>query len=202
MNETTKASLRRNKDPFFYEKVFVGCGIDIGCGSDILKKDYGFPLIEGVVPFDLSDGDAQHINNFRPNSYYDFVHSSQCLEHMVDARVAIVNWFKLVKPNGYMVITIPDEDLYEQGIWPSRWNNDHKWTFSIYKPVSWSPVHINVLDLVKSLGLSCEPIRLNLIDTNYNYSLMGKNIDQTRSNDGVEAFIELVVKKRFTLKYN
>ena len=45
----------------------------------------------------------------------------------------VKEWFSLVKQNGLLIIIVPDEDLYEQGVFPSRYNNDHKWTFIINK---------------------------------------------------------------------
>lgn len=196
-NETSKAAPRRNIDELFTKKAFVGKGIDIGCGPDPLKKEHGFPLIESIEPFDMEHGDAQYVNKYRDNGAYDFVHSSQCLEHMVNPYVALSNWFKLVKPGGYMVVTFPDEDLYEQGFWPSRWNSDHKWTFSIDKENSWSPKHISVVDLLGILGTKAIVHKLAVVDTRYDYSLIGKvpPVDQTLHNDTAEAFIELVVQK-------
>lgn len=187
-NETYKASIRR-KNTWLYNKVFTGYGIDIGCGHDILNKNKEFPNIIGVDPFDQEHGDAQYITRYI-NKQYDFVHSSQCLEHMYDPFESIQNWYKIVKPSGYLIFSVPDEDLYEQGIFPSRWNNDHKWTFSISKKNSWSIKHINILDLINILQNSAI-IKLELIDTNYDYTI--SNIDQTRND--AEAFIEVIIKK-------
>ena len=44
---------------------------------------------------------------------------------------ALSQWWSLVKTNGYMIIVVPHEDLYEQGIWPSIFNIDHKATFRL-----------------------------------------------------------------------
>jgi SAM-dependent methyltransferase len=187
-DESSKANKRR-ANTYLYNKVFSGEGIDIGSGGDILQKEV-YPNIKSVEPFDLKHGDAQYINKYIKKQF-DFVHSSQCLEHMVDANVALKNWWEIVKPGGYLIFSMPDEDLYEQGVFPSRWNHDHKWTFSIYKTNSWSPVHLNILDMIFKLE-NLEILKIELIDTNYNYSL--SNIDQTRNE--VEAFIEVILKKR------
>jgi SAM-dependent methyltransferase len=188
--ETSKAADRRRVQWAFTNRIFKGRGIDIGCGADLLQPEHGFPLIESCEPFDLEHGNAQFIHQYKEEGSYDFVHSSQCLEHMVDAYEALKNWFKLVKVGGYLVATFPDEDLYEQGTFPSRWNHDHKWTFSINKKKSWSYRHIDVLDMLASLE-NCKIIRVDLIDTNYNYAL--NNVDQTRGD--AEAFIEIVLQK-------
>jgi len=42
--------------------------------------------------------------------------------------------------------------MYERGIWPSKGNADHKHTFTICKDRSWSPVSINLIDLLKQFS--------------------------------------------------
>lgn len=187
--ETKKADKRRKKLYLFKNKVFIGKGIDIGCGKDILSKKV-FKKITSVEPFDFEDGDAQYINKYKSETSYDFVYSSNCLEHMDDPVVALKNWFSLVDEGGYLVFTVPDEDLYEQGTFPSRFNPDHKWTFTIYKENSWSSKSINIVDLLKVL-LNCKIVKIELVDTNYDYSK--SNEDQTK--DDAEAFIEVVIQK-------
>ncbi len=90
---------------------------------------------------------------------------------MKEPENALVEWWKLVKPGGYLILIVPDEDLYEQGVFPSRFNPDNKATFTISKAKGWSPVSINVLDLVKRLPNS-EIISLELQDNNYDRSLL------------------------------
>lgn len=190
-DETSKATLRRKNQFLFSERVFVGKGIDIGCGNNILnKKD--FKKIKSVAPFDLKQGNAQFISSYIEENSYDFVHSSQCLEHMVDPVGALAEWIKILKPGGFLVATFPDEDLYEQEVFPSRWNPDHKFTFSIYKQESWSPRHFSVIDILLRMIHSIEIIKIEKIDTNYDYKL--KDVDQTRGE--AEAFIEIVLRKK------
>lgn len=146
----------------FERSLLTGQGIDIGCGPDPISPD--------AVPFDQEHGDANKITEYVKRQF-DFVFSSHCLEHMHDPRKAILEWWKLVRPGGVLFIIVPDEDLYEQGCWPLRLNDDHKSTFTISKQKSWSPVSVNVLDLVKSLPDS-ELISLQLQDHNYDYNLI------------------------------
>ncbi len=154
MNETTKTKkLWSDK----HRVIFQGNGIDIGCGPD--------PIFPDVRPFDVEHGDANHITAY-VQEQFDFVFSSHCLEHMHDPHRTIQEWFKLVKPGGYMLFIVPDEDLYEQGIFPSIFNTDHKATFTIKKHKSWSPVSVNVLDLVHSLD-DGELVEIVLHDVNY-----------------------------------
>ena len=155
-----------------------GKGIDIGFGSDPLNAD--------VVRFDVDDGDANQIGLYVKDTF-DFVYSSHCLEHMNDPMKALHEWWKLVNRGGILFFLVPDEDLYEQGFFPSRFNSDHKWTFTISKAKSWSPVSINVLDLVQTLKDS-EIVSLQLQDAGYDYRLL-QHGESTLSRKGFYMFL-------------
>lgn len=159
MNEASKT--RRRWDALD-QSIYTGQGIDIGCGND--------PILPEVRRFDVADGDANAITEF-VNEQFDFVFSSHCLEHMHDPHKAIQEWWKLVKPGGHLIFIVPDEDLYEQGVFPSRFNSDHKATFTISKQRSWSPVSVNVIDLVNALP-DGDLVRLVLQDNEYDRSLL------------------------------
>ena len=109
MNETEKTNKLRGSK--FLEQYMSGKLIDIGAGKDL--------VCEWAERFDIEDGDANFITSYRKKASYDTVHSSHCLEHMFDPKSALKEWWELVKPNGYMIIVVPDENLYEQGIWPA-----------------------------------------------------------------------------------
>lgn len=217
-NETEKAYERRAKLGWF-DKYLVGSGIDIGCGPDKLKSPYKTVLNEvgQLIPFecrgwDTQDGDAQYMKGI-DDCTFDFVYSSHCLEHMVDPSVAMSNWWRILKPGGFLVVVVPDEDLYEQGVWPSRGNGDHKTTWTVYKApgVSWSPVSRNLADEVAKLvgyehltvgtGIKVSKLvkHLEQVDTNYDYELAKTGWhDQTGPViNGTEASVEAIVQKPF-----
>jgi SAM-dependent methyltransferase len=150
MNESSK-SIRYFSE---LEKTILGGRVlDIGSGRDVVS-----PTATG---FDLEDGDANHITKF-PAESFDCVYSSHCLEHMREPASTLQNWWSLVKPNGYLFLIVPDEDLYEQGSFPSTFNEDHKHTFTIGKKNSWSAASINLFELCRSLDhASIESIVLN-----------------------------------------
>jgi len=145
----------------FERSLLTGQGIDIGCGLDPISPD--------AMPFDQEQGDANRITEY-VKQQFDFVFSSHCLEHMHDPKGALLEWWKLVRPGGVLFIVVPDEDIYEQGHWPSRLNDDHKVTFTISKRQSWSPVSVNVLDLVQALP-GGELVSMQVQNNNYDYSL-------------------------------
>lgn len=158
MNETSKTKTFWGETE---KSVLVGRGIDIGCGTD--------PVLPSALPFDVETGDANDILKY-VNGPFDYVYSSHCLEHMDDPRKALQDWWSLVVPGGHLFLIVPDEDLYEQGHFPSIFNPDHKATFTIGKARSWSPASINLLDLVKSLP-GAEVVIIQLQDQGYDRSL-------------------------------
>lgn len=187
-SETTKAWIRRLEEDEttknnFWKSIFSGKGIDIGCGMDKLP-------LEQCQPFDLQHGDANRIDELLPANSFDYVHASQCLEHMNNPADALARWMKIVKPNGHAIITIPDFDLYEKRVWPSRYNSDHKAAFSLeresYPNV---PQFYNVPKMLKDYNV----VLCRLVTKNYDFNLPD-HVDQTRF-DWVECFIEFVLKK-------
>ena len=149
--ETGKACLRRQHD-IRYVRWLAGNGIDIGSGDDPLTRYVGlFPLTKSVRVFDKAHGDAMTMIGVELNSY-DFVHSSHCLEHLAHPELALTRWVRLCKPGGHLVITVPDEDMYEHGQWPSQFNAEHKWSFNTGKPARDDrPQSISLFDLLPKL---------------------------------------------------
>jgi len=120
--ETTKAHARRAAEGFF-DKYCKGHGLDIGHGGD--------PITSTCDGWDFEDGDAQYLAGARDASY-DFVYASHTLEHMVDADIALTNWWRVTKPGGYLLLYVPHRELYEKKrTLPSRFNLDHKHFFML-----------------------------------------------------------------------
>ena len=193
MHETSKAVMRRLHDSRFAMRYFIGDGIDIGAGSDPLGnyKEF-FPGMRSCRAWDIADGDAQFMEGVADASL-DFVHSSHCLEHLRDPAEALRNWLRILKPGGHLVVVVPDEDLYEQGVFPSTWNSDHKWTFTIFKVRSWSPNSHNLTDLLEDLGDVARLLKIETLDATFRYGIT-KRIDQTMTPVG-ECAIEFVAQR-------
>lgn len=193
MKECSKSIARRLSDSNFTRKYFVGDGIDIGGKPDplVLYQEV-FCQMKSVRTWDWEDGDAQIMSGV-PDDQFDFVHSSHCLEHLVDPIAGLRSWLRIVRSGGHLIVSVPDEDLYEQGVFPSTFNRDHKWTFTILKTSSWSPRSINVVDMIRELGERAELVRLEQLNSTYRFTL--PRYDQTLSPFG-ECGIEFVVRKR------
>lgn len=151
------------RGPAFIGRYLSGRLIDIGAGADLVAPH--------AERFDLDEGDANVITRHRPAGEYDAVHSSHCLEHMHDPRAALAEWWALLRAGGHLVVVVPHEDLYEQGIWPSLFNRDHKTTFRIDKPDSWSPVSHDIRALVAALP-GAEIVSAEVHDQHYDRALM------------------------------
>lgn len=99
--ETSKASTRRCREGYF-DKYLAGDGIDIGCGDD--------PVTADCLHWDLPQGDAQELPGLVSQSF-DWVYSSHCLEHLRDPIQAVARWWEVLRPLGYLLVVVPDEDL-------------------------------------------------------------------------------------------
>ncbi len=111
-----------------------GFGLDIGCGP--FK---GFPHFIGVdnrkdtqlfgiaMNPDLTVPDACKLPMFA-DGQCDFVFSSHLLEHVVDYKSALKEWWRLVKVGGHLCLYLPHKDLYPN-IGKHGSNPDHKHDF-------------------------------------------------------------------------
>jgi len=75
--------------------------------------DLDYPGYDGLhLPF----GDAS----------VDAVFASHVLEHVQDAEAAVREWFRVVKPGGFIVCIVPHQYLYERRrSLPSKWSSEH-----------------------------------------------------------------------------
>lgn len=167
--ETAKCrEIREGRNDF--DRYLHGFGIDIGCGPDLLKIKNGT-----VRPWDLADGDAMLLAGVADQSY-DFSYSSHCLEHLPDVKLGLKNWVRILRPGGILYFVVPDYELYEDQVWPSRFNPDHKASFSLQTRAAEHP-HYYMLDLVEYLmTLNCALLELRLEDYAYDYLV---KLDQT-----------------------
>jgi SAM-dependent methyltransferase len=196
MFENTKAAFLRRSNNRLFTGVFKGDGLHIGPGNDPLKKHH-YPLCESITLVSVPEYTIENdtLKHQLSDKQFDFVYATSLGVYEDEPKDVINHWLSFVKSKGHLILTIPDEDLYEQGYFPSIFNNSHKKTFSIYKHQSWSGKHYNIIDLVLELdSTTCR--KIELVDSNYDYSLYGKQVDQTYSfSDGVEACIEVILKK-------
>jgi ADP-heptose:LPS heptosyltransferase/predicted SAM-dependent methyltransferase len=110
-----------------------GRGLDLGCGPSKT-----FPHFIGVDNYTAT---AQFGIQMKPDvvcnvtkldvfgsASMDFVFSSHCLEHVKDYKSALREWWRVVKPGGYLCLYLPHKDLYPN-IGTEGANPDHKHDF-------------------------------------------------------------------------
>lgn len=189
-NETSKCYHMRIKNKVF-ERFLHGNGIDIGCGTDILKLPPGTGKVRS---WDKHDGDAMLMQGITDNTF-DFVYSSHCLEHLDKPEQAMKKWIAICKPGGYIYVVVPDWELYEKRIFPSMFGVGHQWTFSVTGKKEHSK-HIIIFPLIEGLvekgSIMDNSYVLHLNDMNYDYRIPN-NIDQTRGDACAQ--IEFVMRK-------
>jgi len=168
-----------------FDKYLKGNGIDIGCGDDILSGPYC-----KAVPYDLQNGDAQYMNGINDNEF-DFVYSSHCLEHLNDINTGMQNWIRICKSGGYLYIVVPEERLYEKSTFPSVFNSQHRWTFTIGRKTSLAK-NIVLFDFLNQFRSQIEIVEILLNDYGYDYSLPFP-VDQTKGHACAQ--IEFVLRK-------
>jgi SAM-dependent methyltransferase len=149
-------------DNGFIDKYLSGLAI-----LDIGYKGYEnnvVPIVPQAIGIDVDyPGYDGHRLPF-PDKSQDAVFSSHCLEHIDDAPAAIGEWFRVLKINGFLVLSVPHQHLYERKSGPpSIWNPDHR---RFYTPASL------LIELEKALEPNTYRIR-HLVDndTDYNYSI-------------------------------
>jgi ADP-heptose:LPS heptosyltransferase/predicted SAM-dependent methyltransferase len=107
-----------------------GRGVDLGAGDfkilphamsvdNMNHEQFGF----SIKP-DVRVENAEDLSVFGSQSM-DFVYSSHLLEHLEHPAEALKEWWRILKPGGYLVLYLPHEDLYPK-VGEDGANPDHK----------------------------------------------------------------------------
>jgi len=174
-HETGKHHLFRQSSGF-YAKYMRGIGLDIGHGIG------HEPVLDSAIGVDLDfrGYDGKFIPF--PDESQDYVFSSHCLEHIEDYRTVIREWFRVLKIDGYMIVCVPHQYLYEKkNNLPSKYNGDHK---RFYLPC----------DLLYEIDRSLEPNTWRLVYCRDNDDDFDYSISPERHSSGSYE-IECVIKK-------
>ena len=96
-----------------------GAGIDIGFG--------GYAIEPSAVCLDRSESNANRKNPYASathligdpaflswfkDSTLDYVYSSHCLADFYDTKKVLLEWLRVIKPGGFLVLFLPDEQVY------------------------------------------------------------------------------------------
>ena len=72
------------------------------------------PIVENAIGLDLNYPNYDGIHLPFENESMDSVYSSHVLEHIVDYKTVLQEWFRVTKTNGYLIIIVPHQLLYEK----------------------------------------------------------------------------------------
>jgi SAM-dependent methyltransferase len=122
---------RRVNDGFIGRNLSRADVLDIGFrGGD----PDAVPITEaaiGIEP-DYPGYDGTHLPF--PDESQDAILAAHVLEHIPNYREVLLEWYRVLRIGGYLVIIVPHRYLYGQRCdLPSRWNGDHK---RYYTPAS------------------------------------------------------------------
>jgi len=162
MSETTK--INQLRDINYFNTFFSGTVLDIGAGDD--------PVVDKATIFEREDGDANNILEYI-KSTFNTVYTSNLLEHLENPLKSVKDFEALVSEDGYLIIVLPIFEYYEQGLFPSIFNNDHKFGFSYYYGCKKNYL-ININELINSLKFS-KLVMFEANLNNYNKNLIFKN---------------------------
>ena len=174
MKETSKLESKRRKLGY-YDKYFVGNGLEIGGGTDPLVSDKAT-----ITQHTLPNG-SSYILPFK-DAQFDFVYASHVLEHFREPAIVLREWLRVVKHGGFVFFAVPDFILYEKGVFPSQFNAAHKSFFAVEY----------LQELLSERFSGCRVELLYLEDQDYDYN-KPLELDQTRG--GASAQIECCIKK-------
>lgn len=111
-----------------------GLGLDIGCGASKafdhfigIDNKADTRLFGTQMNPDITVPDATTLSLLGSDSY-DFVFSSHMLEHVVDYKPALKEWWRLLKVGGNLCLYLPHKDYYPN-IGKEGANPDHKHDF-------------------------------------------------------------------------
>ena len=112
-------------------KYCKGDGLDIGCGgtnSDIrfYQENKIVPTAIGVDLYKTNlTGKADNLYWFK-DGCLDYVFSSHLLEHLDDPHAALLEWLRVLKSGGYIVMYLPLQGVYPN-VGEKGANRDHKY---------------------------------------------------------------------------
>lgn len=125
-NEIRKEARFLNKLENGMKFLDVGCGLGLGLayahriGCELFATEYDSGALDFVkihFPVKTFQGDIQGANY--PDNFFDFIHISHVIEHVLEPRAYILEMKRILKPGGFLAIGTPNMS--------SRLYTFHRW---------------------------------------------------------------------------
>lgn len=132
-NGATRESIFRRYEMNDVIEFTKGVGIEVGCGLNkihsaaigvnivLSDSDFGYPFGAQIK------ADGMRLPWFSDNSL-DYVFSSHCLEHFYEPETALIEWTRVLRIGGHLVMILPHKKFYPNIGQPNA-NRDHKHDF-------------------------------------------------------------------------
>lgn len=121
----SRHTYQKKIDTGFFSKYMDGeVVLDIGYKG---SRPDAVPVLKNAIGVDLDYPGYNGIRLPFADASVDAVYSSHCLEHIANYTGAYLDWFRVLRVGGYVIVVVPHMYLYERKSHPpSRWNQDHK----------------------------------------------------------------------------
>ena len=118
-------SYQRRVESGFFKKYLSGTHIlDIGYRGE---DQTSVPIVEQATGIDLDYPGYDGVHLPFPDGSQGTVFSSHSYEHIADYRIALREWYRVLRVGGFIVVFVPHKYLYERkSTPPSLFNPDHK----------------------------------------------------------------------------
>ena len=129
-------------------KYTEGNGLDLGAGQgkirlEALGIDFGSNGIAWV-------GDVTDLHWFKDN-VLDYVFSSHCLEHVIDDSAVLREWMRAIKPGGYIILYLPDDEEFDNTEMVANGEHKHVYTLTSLMELL-ANVRLEIIKCVKHTG--------------------------------------------------
>jgi len=135
-SESLSRGYETDKIKYYAVPYTRGVGLDIGCGPKRI-----WPSSIGLDRFTSAEGasiscDVKDLNLFS-NKTMDYVYSSHVVEDFTESETfdLLLEWWRVIKVGGYLVLYLPHEDLYPKVGEPGA-NPEHKQNLNPDKIIS------------------------------------------------------------------
>ena len=164
----TSRGQETSKTRYRLQPYLHGKGADLGCGFDKIS-----PQALGVDKIAVPGVDfVCNVTslNFFEDEFFDFVYSSHTLEDIEDTRAALIEWWRILKPQGFLILYLPDKNLYPNIGQPGA-NIAHKHDF----------IPSDIIHILQTIGgFSVEQQKLYGGSNEYSFLLVVRKISTFR----------------------